>query len=448
MIIIIYSDTTACTIESNLGQPEYSYYFVLKEFRPVLEQLGIVVTVSDPRHEVDPIYRSALAHGESCVFLSFSPPHKTEVGLACPTIPVFAWEFDTIPDEVWFEDPRNDWRFVFGKLGCAITHSQFTVNAVKGVTGPDFPIVSLPAPVWDRFARHYSALTDVADNETEIEVAGTVLDLRQMDLAPYSPTLRHQAKPLLGRTPEAARRDPARIRLGGVVYLSVFNPHDGRKNWFDMICAFCWNFRDTPDVTLVLKLTHSHAEEALNALLENFYKLTPYSCRVVIVHGFLSDPEYEKLVSVTTYVVNTSHGEGQCLPLMEFMSSGKPALAPRHTAMLDYIDGDNAFLIEADREPTHWPHDPRVASRAMRYRINWESLLQAYQDSYEVAKHDPARYAQMAHRAVQSLREYCSRQVMKQRLVAFLERHPVLQRDRAANAPRVVEQHRTHVDVE
>src|SRR5471030_77618 len=101
MIIIIYSDTNAGSIEKNLGLPEYSYYFVLKEFKPILERMGIVVPVTDPAREVDAIYRNAQAHGESCVFLSFSPPHKTAIGLECPTIPVFAWEFNTIPQEMW-----------------------------------------------------------------------------------------------------------------------------------------------------------------------------------------------------------------------------------------------------------------------------------------------------------------------------------------------------------
>ena len=53
MIIIVYSETTESLLETWLGKPEYSYYFVLKEFRPVLEKLGRVVTVADPEREVD-----------------------------------------------------------------------------------------------------------------------------------------------------------------------------------------------------------------------------------------------------------------------------------------------------------------------------------------------------------------------------------------------------------
>ncbi len=48
MLIIIHSETNQHTINRNLGRSEYSYYFVLKEYRPVLERLGRVVEVADP----------------------------------------------------------------------------------------------------------------------------------------------------------------------------------------------------------------------------------------------------------------------------------------------------------------------------------------------------------------------------------------------------------------
>lgn len=76
MLFLIYSATDSSSIESSLGLPEYSYYFVLKEFRPMLEKLGRVQVVKSPETEVDAIYDSCLASGEDCVFLSFSPPTR------------------------------------------------------------------------------------------------------------------------------------------------------------------------------------------------------------------------------------------------------------------------------------------------------------------------------------------------------------------------------------
>ena len=435
MIIIIYSDTNAGSIEKNLGLPEYSYYFVLKEYRPLLEQFGIVVPVTDPAREVDAIYRNAQAQGQACVFLSFSPPHKTEIHLDCPTIPVFAWEFDTIPQEVWDNEPRHDWRTVFAKLGCAITHSQFTVTAVHNAMTTDYPIISAPAPVWDRFAGlRERAAGALAQTAVELDIAGTVVDTKTTDLIPFGPTHRNDPKPDLVRPPELARQQPIKLRLDGVVYSSVFNPYDGRKNWFDMVTAFCWAFKEMEDATLVLKLTHGTIKWALESLLEDLYKLTPYQCRVVLVHGYLADSEYEKLVTATSFVVNTAHGEGQCLPLMEFMACGKPAVAPNHTAMADYIDSDNAFVVNSAEEPTNWQHDPRQAYRTFRYRIDWESLHDAYLASYRVFKQEPARYRQMSDNAVSSLQRHSSHAVIAQRLQEFIFAHPRLT-GAAANNP-------------
>ena len=100
MIIVVYSPTNEGTILRDLGTPEYSYYFVLKAFRPVLDRIGIVVEVDEPEYQVDSIYDFARELGESCIFLSFSPPHRTLIDLVCPTIPVFAWELLDRPDRL------------------------------------------------------------------------------------------------------------------------------------------------------------------------------------------------------------------------------------------------------------------------------------------------------------------------------------------------------------
>ena len=42
-----------------------------------------------------------------------------------------------------------------------------------------------------------------------------------------------------------------RVSLGGVVYTSMLNPTDGRKNWHDILTAFCWALRDAPWALLI-----------------------------------------------------------------------------------------------------------------------------------------------------------------------------------------------------
>ena len=416
MLIIIHSETNKSNIQQNLGRPEYSYYFVLKEFRPVLERLGQVIEVSNPDELVDRLYFDCLSRGEDCVFLSFSPPHRTPIHYACPTIPVFAWEFSTIPTESWQGESRHDWRVVLQACGRAITHSTFTVNAVRDVMGADYPICAIPAPVWDRFAARGEQLTKrpVVDLVT-LNLRGLLIDSRRTDLRPYGPPRLREGTPMSFAGPP----QDCQLQLEGVVYTSVFNPYDGRKNWQDMVSAFCTTFRDISDVTLVLKLTHHDIADALSDMLHHLYKNQSYQCRIVLIHGYLADADYEALVQATSYVVNSSYGEGQCLPLMEFMSCGKPAIAPLNTAMADYVSSDNAFIVDFTEELTAWPHDPRAAYRTMRYITDWDSLCLAYRASYDVAKTDEQRYAAMSAEAIRSLQRFCSQASTEQRLRDF-----------------------------
>src|SRR5690554_653962 len=322
MKILVYSAMNAETILQNFGEPEYSYFFVLREFMPVLQQLGEVEVIEDPASEVDRRYHAAIALGQQCIFLSFSPPHLTTLGLDCPTIPVFAWEFSSMPDEAWWHDrPEMDWRWCLEQCAGAIVHSRQSAMAVRKLMGEEFPVIDIPAPLQDRLAEARRWLSQTSHTaEASIEIArGTLFDTHDPELARWLPTeediiravaearsvipidenkgfrrgpktarritLEHLVawyqQVLASRLPErlrgsldrwAARTDPwqlgrRQLKLDGVVFTSLFNPHDGRKNWVDMITAFCVEFRDQPDATLVLKLGHRRHEDALQGFL-------------------------------------------------------------------------------------------------------------------------------------------------------------------------------------
>jgi glycosyltransferase involved in cell wall biosynthesis len=427
MIILIYSTYNANNVRQNLGKSEYSYYFVLREFRAVLEELGVVVEVHDPMQEVDVIYRNCVAQGVACVFLPFMPPNKVPIGLSCPTVPVFAWEYETIPNEGFSDKPRNDWRSVLTLLGSAITHSSYTEKVVKASLGHQFPIISAPSPLWERLFGLFKPSAEPFLTEVVVHVDGMVVDSRTTDLTPYSKAAERAIAPVPLPLPPERQEGMVELTLSGVVYTSVFNPGDGRKNWKNMIGAFCTAFADVEDATLLLKLSHHDIRELLPQMLVCMHKAGDFLCRVVLVNGYLREDEYQRMVDATSYAVNTSHGEGQCLPLMEYMSCGKPAIAPRHTAMLDSIDESCAFVIDSSFVIGTWPHDMRQAFRTLRKRIHYGSLIDAYRASYHVAKNEPETYKNMARSAVGSLRRYCSREEIKPRMSQFIR--AVISRD-------------------
>lgn len=438
MLILIWSPTNAQTIARNLGRAEYSYYFVLREFRPLLEELGVVIEIADPEHDVDRIYTAAARRGLDCIFLCFAPPHLVPGHLACPTIPVFAWEFDTLPSETWSDNWREDWGALLRRVGRAITHSAFTVDVVRGALGASYPVANLPAPVWDNFAACYRPERDtVLTPPTVLDVRGRIIDTASFDLAPYTSAARalHGQAELPGSRRERALTSS--VTLSGVIYTTVLNPNDGRKNFSDMIGAFTWALRDEPRATLVIKATNRKCEGALQAMVEEFAKAQPTRCRMVLIDGFLADEDYARLLDISTYAINTSHGEGQCLPLMEYMSAGKPAVTPAHTGMGDYVRAENAFVVRSTLEPCHWPQDPREAYRTRRHRIDFESLVQAYADSFRVATADAQTYRRMAQAAHHDLQAHCSRATILARLQQFLggARQAAPRRDNAASTP-------------
>ena len=87
MKILVYSAMNAETVLHNFGEPEYSYYFVLREFMPLLRQFGDVQVVHDPATEVDPLSRRTRQTALSFPELLASPPHHSGAGLPdCPGI--------------------------------------------------------------------------------------------------------------------------------------------------------------------------------------------------------------------------------------------------------------------------------------------------------------------------------------------------------------------------
>ncbi|MGC4009674.1 MAG: glycosyltransferase [Pseudomonas sp.] len=472
LLILIGSKISQDTIHSSLGKPEYSYYFLLKEFLPAFQAIGTVVEVRSIA-EVESLYAEHHAAGRPVVFISVSPPQQTPLGLRCPTIPLFAWEFDSLPDVAWEGDPRNDWRHVFERVQGAIATSR-EAAALVAKQHRHLPVLAAPAPIWERFGAGKVAPVRPAQGERRVPFSGVVIDspllglsadglVRRADdpppepvpevvVAPISPS-RWEQRFETGRllfdgwrrevfgAPEVpavsapivavpALRD---VVLDGVVYTTVLNPADGRKNWIDLITAFCWAFRNTPDAVLLVKMTHHDLEHYRIVLMTLLSRLAPFSCRVVVLHGFLEDDQYQAMVAATDYYVNASSCEGLCLPLMEFLSAGKPALAPRHTAMADYLDERMAFIVEGALEPTCWPHDPTGMLVTHRHRLNWQSLMEAFRRSHAVAIREPQVYAQMSCAACSRMEAFSSLRTVAGALEAFIG--DVLDTDRSIRVP-------------
>lgn len=574
MIIITYSEATADTIEQRLGEADYSYFFIYKKYLPALQKLGTLIAVREPHIEVDKIFHENPS--EPCVFLSFTPPHRTLFDLQCPTVCVFAWEFSTIPEESWHDHPEYNWTMSLQRIGNAITISEYAAEVVGKAVSNGLNLSVIPAAVdsvepksltkkhqnvslhvkatlydsrsynlttdmvsdvvrgsrdplqiapWDdrdihlTFSQHDSNSTELlvgfyssedwgawsrtkvpwvllphkvkgptkivlelvafgnnidrdiqvsfGDEQRTMRIAELpqlyalqfdaqmdtdVLKFSNLDLTeipdardnrslgigiksmsisrPEGYNQRTQSRSStalryitnLIRGPRATAPDEAgnKLELTGVVYTSVLNPQDGRKNWEDMVTAFCWAFRNEPNATLVLKMTHNKLATFLGRLLLLYSPMSGFKCRVVAVHGFLTSDQYQTLMDSTHFVVNSSLCEGQCLPLMEFMGHGVPAIAPNHTAMADYVNEKNAFIVKSSLYPTYWPIDDRKSIRTMCYRIDWNSLKQAFEKSFVIVTSDKEAYQSLRINSVNTIKKVAGQEVVYEKMEKYL----------------------------
>jgi len=145
MKFLVYSSHDENTIQDSLGMADYSYYFVMKRYLPLLETFGAVAVLDEPPTDEQ---IAGYVEEDCCLFMSFTPPDKVAPISLCPIVVVFAWEFSTIPYEV-FTRPEDNWVRDLQYLGRALTHSSYAVGVVRNQLGEDFDIESIPAPLWD-----------------------------------------------------------------------------------------------------------------------------------------------------------------------------------------------------------------------------------------------------------------------------------------------------------
>lgn len=567
MYFYCYSEFGDSTIASRLGDADYSYYFVLKAYIPLLQRLGETNVINALDEDFRKDAEQRISNGQKCYLFAFAPPHKIPLDMPCPVVPVFAWEYSSLPNREFINDPRDSWVDALESFGQAITHSSYAKRVVLADMPEDFPIESIPAPMWNKSEKLRQQASQRTPYKNHTISFGTVI-IDSRDFAIETESISPASKVARGITTSAASRDMSRninldfgntnnpammigfypsegwgmwtktsspwimlpseisgsvrltisahafgdnigrdlkmhvgehivtldlgadtndfvfdlvieqpsnficfsnidisaerppvdprtlgiglaglaiekrdaegsaeqpetttdnavehhIDLEGVVYTSILNPQDGRKNWEDILTAFCLAFKDKEDATLILKMTYKDLGGYLDDVFTLFCQLHPFKCRVIVVHGYVSGDEYDALMASTTYIVNASRSEGQCLPLMEYMSAGIPAIAPDNTAMADYITEQNAFIVESSPEPHYWPHDPQQIFTTLWYRPSWESLYNAYLASYESASGSPEAYTKMSEQAQASLYQFCSLEVLTERLESLLTR--------------------------
>jgi len=445
--LLVTSYGTGAERGRNLGLPGYSYDVVTEFFRPLLESLGPTELMA--RADVQARARQQAAAGHPAVHVSFLPFQDVPLCDAAVNIAVPAWEFPEIPDQAFDGNAQNDWVATANRCDAVLVGGPFTGDALRraGVTRP---IHVVPVPTPDAYFQvapwrdapatfldcHAYRLPEEAPPPGGIGAqAAAPGESRAERFRVWARLLyRHTIKPALPRRLEAVVRATGRaaidawqlqrsmyrrqlgVCLSGVVYTSLFNPDDGRKNWEDLLTGFLAALGDCEDATLVLKLVAGRPDST-NRLLTFYRKLgLAHRCRIVVIDDYLSDAALRELAQASTYYLTTTRAEGNCLPAMNYLAAGRPVIAPRHTALADYFDADVGFVVPSHPEPTYWPHDTRRRWRATWHRLVWSELVTQIRASYELVRQRRRSYEALAAAARERMRDWASPAAVGRRL--------------------------------
>jgi hypothetical protein len=187
--------------------------------------------------------------------------------------------------------------------------------------------------------------------------------------------------------------------LEGVVYTALEVDADDlqQSGLRDVIKAFCFTFRGTRDATLVLHVRRPLPQffARLRSLL---YRIGAVGCRIVVLHGELSAPQLRQLIDASTYYLHAPRCEGPSVPLMQFMSSGVPALLASHAPECARVAPAAGFAFDSILESPAWPTPARKEFFLGNHYPCWSSLVAAFAASHRVAKQRRA-YARMSRAA-------------------------------------------------
>jgi glycosyltransferase involved in cell wall biosynthesis len=454
---VISSSYSPAEIDLTIGKEAYSYYFVARAFAPLLDRLGPVVEVTTPESRLDYALWRDEQQGRQPLHLSFLPLHLSYLSSRAANVIFPSWEFPEIPTTELNGNPRNNWARIANRASLIVCHSHCACNAFlrAGVSTP-LRIVPIPVPrdyfsmpPWEpsssttiecpcfEFPESEQAGETLADTTTKLEG----LSWRSLCRHAYSRVVKPFFPRFLDRQiwyaacaaglvpPRRPEEDiPCRLRnatrLSGIVYTTIFNPFDPRKNWRDLLTGFLVAFAGQPDVTLVVKLV-LRPELLRSGLLEifEFYQTAGlrHRCKVVLIWSYLSDEQMLALTRASTYYVNASRAEGSCLPLQNFLASCRPGVAPIHTGMADYFDEHIGFAVDSHSEPAAFPHDLEKRLATSWHRLVWTSLHDQLRASYQLVQDDYDQYLAMGERARHSMDEYASEEAVLPKLTEAIE---------------------------
>lgn len=151
-----------------------------------------------------------------------------------------------------------------------------------------------------------------------------------------------------------------------------------RKNLRQIIRTFSQEFVGEPVRLLVKTWSNSGIKpETLQEVID--YENTE-DAAVKQVAGNYDDAEMPQLYNNSDVLIIGSHGEGFCSPGLEALACGVPVISPDYGGQTDYLNEDNAWLIDYEEIPC--PEYWNYTSDMSWCNPDPDALLEAMRDAY------------------------------------------------------------------
>ena len=401
------------------GAAHYSYAFIMKGFIAALDALGIPYSViSNPEYVPNIAERS---DAEINIHIGFYPPEDMRFLKGAYNVLSVAWEFERLRTDAEtisyhaFADTvrmlgRADEVWSISAYGA----EAFRRSGLQRVEAVPTPILGgrrsgrrFDRPSWGDLDHATSVLGNI--NWLPISIAPN-LQRSVHDEAHRRSSSLHK---ILFQGDESAEFEDFSESQGGppIIFLSVFNVHDYRKQIRPLIEAFLQYSQTNRNAYLLLKVTKaSWIDGELSDLLcgDQMYDpgglLTPVvSDRILLTGDVLTREQIHSLYDCASFYVCTSHAEGQNLPMLEAMARGVVPVTVDTTSMDYYIRSDNAVVIPS----TFRPLTRRLAQRYGLFGVS--TWYVAAEDVYaalgSAAAMDPKTYGEYSAAASRTIDE-------------------------------------------
>ncbi len=238
---------------------------------------------------------------------------------------------------------------ISGRPRAIVTHTVHGARSLERATSGRIPVAHIPVPGLP--------LSSPGGGGDELAFSGWAFDSQAQNPAQI-------ADQRIGLDP------------GSRVITLVADAQDADRCWADALFAFTESFRDRPDLTVVVWMTHSDPGMGPAVVEDVVDRSAPYVCRVIVGVGQMSDAAYRRLIDSTDLMVAGNDSDGGLRPLLDFMSGGVPATGALG-AYPRLLDDDNCLSVNSYTEvaPSLLSDEPRLTR--MRSIYDWPSLASA-----------------------------------------------------------------------